>query len=133
MPKLKNTRHELFAQALATGASAVDAYEAAGYKRSNNGASRLADNEGVQARVAELQARHAAQCDVTVESLSAEFDEIKELAIGDDQYGPAVSALEKKAKLHGFLTTSKHEHTGKNGEAIETVTHIVREVVDAAN
>lgn len=131
--KLKNTRHELFAQALATGASQSDAYEKAGYKRSNNGASRLADNKDVQARLAELQARHAAQCDVTVESLSAEFDEIKELAVADGQYGPAVQALERKARLHGFLTTSKHELTGKDGAPIETVTRIERRIVDPAD
>lgn len=133
MPKLKNTRHELFAQGLAKGMSAIDAYVEAGGPRSEATVCRIAKREDIQARVAELQERHAAQCDVTVESLTEQFDNLRLKAIEKGQISAAVSAVEKIAKLHGFLTTSKHEVTGKNGEAIETVTRIVREVVDPAN
>ncbi|MBP0484660.1 terminase small subunit [Sagittula salina] len=52
---LPKERHEVFAQRLAAGASQVDAYEAAGYKRHAANAARLAANPDVQARVAELQ------------------------------------------------------------------------------
>lgn len=41
MPVLKNQRHESFAQALAKGMTASDAYTAAGYKGDRTAASRL--------------------------------------------------------------------------------------------
>lgn len=55
MPVLDNQRHEAFAQALAQGKSATEAYELAGFKPSRHHASRLATKGNVQARVAELQ------------------------------------------------------------------------------
>ena len=41
MPSLDNAKHERFAQELAAGKSAVDAYEAAGYRRNRGHASTL--------------------------------------------------------------------------------------------
>lgn len=117
--KLKNTRHELFAQGLAKGMSAIDAYVEAGGPRSEATVCRIAKRDDIQARVAELQARHAAQCDVTVESLTEQFDSLTLKAIEKGQISAAVSAVEKKAKLHGFLTTSKVQHTGKDDGPIQ--------------
>ena len=54
MPRIDNTRHELFAQALAKGESASQAYVLAGYRRNDGNAIRLKGNERVAARVAEL-------------------------------------------------------------------------------
>lgn len=56
MPVLDNPRHEAFAQALAKGNSASEAYALAGYRRNEGNAGRLNRNEQVQRRVAELQA-----------------------------------------------------------------------------
>jgi hypothetical protein len=53
---LKNPRHETFARALARGASQTSAYEAAGYGRRRDCASRLALQADVQARVEALRA-----------------------------------------------------------------------------
>lgn len=41
MPVLHNARHEKFAQALAKGMTATDAYTEAGYKRDRTAAERL--------------------------------------------------------------------------------------------
>lgn len=49
-----------------------------------------------------LQAEHAERHKVTIDSLTAEYDEIKLLAIAKEDYSPAVSALNGKAKIHGF-------------------------------
>jgi phage terminase small subunit len=64
MATLPNPRHELFAQAIAKGASQRDAYKAAGYavksdKGADASASRLLTQANLQARIAELQTRAA--------------------------------------------------------------------------
>ncbi len=58
---LKNARHERFAQNLAKGMSAGQAYEKAGYKRNDGSAGRLHRNAQVQGRIAELQGSAAKQ------------------------------------------------------------------------
>jgi len=54
---LTNSRHERFAQGLAQGKTADEAYKLAGYKANNGNCIRLKGNESIQKRVAELQAR----------------------------------------------------------------------------
>ena len=58
MPVLKNAKHERFAQGLAEGMTATDAYLFAGYnttvKQAGNSAARLRENPVVMARVVEL-------------------------------------------------------------------------------
>jgi phage terminase small subunit len=56
MPVLPNPRHEVFAQELAKGKPACDAYEVAGYNPSRSSASRLQQNADISARVDELLA-----------------------------------------------------------------------------
>src|ERR1700737_824120 len=59
MGMLDNPKHELFAQELAKGKTADEAYKLAGYKENRHNASRLKTNETIQARVAELLGRVA--------------------------------------------------------------------------
>ena len=54
MPVLRNSRHERFAQLLAGGKTATDAYELAGYKRSDSNGPALARTEEISGRVAEI-------------------------------------------------------------------------------
>ena len=54
MPALKNQRHELFAQTLASGKTAKDAYALAGYKPSESNGAWLARKEEISNRVAEI-------------------------------------------------------------------------------
>lgn len=54
MPTLRDPRHELFCQNIATGIGATDAYEAAGYARHRQNASRLMTRADIRCRIAEL-------------------------------------------------------------------------------
>lgn len=114
MPVLLNPRHETFAQAVAKGKSAIEAYEAAGYKPHRPSASRLLTNANVAARVAELQGRGARKVEVTLESLAAELDEARSLALAEKQSSAAVQATMGKAKLFGLLIDKK-QHSGAIG------------------
>ena len=62
---LPNIRHERFAQAIAQGKTATDAYIAAGYKArgksAGNAASRLLENDGVKRRLEEIAAELASK------------------------------------------------------------------------
>lgn len=102
MGALKNARHELFAQGLAKGRPASQAYVEAGYSFSEPNASRLTRNEKVQARVAEIKGKAAARVVVTVESLAHELEEARRIAIGEKQSSAAVQATMGKAKLFGL-------------------------------
>lgn len=66
MAALANAKHEAFAQALAKGLSASDAYVAAGYAESRSAASRLSTNVNIQARVGELLSRAAERAEIDV-------------------------------------------------------------------
>jgi hypothetical protein len=58
---LKNARHELFAQAVASGKSPSEAYVLADFKPSSANASRLLNRDSVRQRVNEIQAAMAAR------------------------------------------------------------------------
>jgi phage terminase small subunit len=76
MPVLDNVKHERFAQLLAQGKTATDAHEAAGFKRNDGNASKLAARPDVQARVKEITGAAAERCGVTVEKVVAELAKI---------------------------------------------------------
>jgi hypothetical protein len=61
MPPLPNSRREKFAHELASGHSAAEAYELAGYKPNYGNCIRLKGNERIAARVLELQAKITGQ------------------------------------------------------------------------
>lgn len=111
MSALRNARHEAFAQALAKGKSATDAMKAAGYSDPRN-SSRLTKNDEIQRRVAELQERGAKKVEVTVESLTAELEEARAIALKEKQSSAAVSATMGKAKLFGLGVERRH-HSGQ--------------------
>lgn len=91
------------------GNTQSDAYRKAGYntnnmldKTVNEEASRLFANPKISARVIQLQQEHAKRHNVTVDSLTSEYNEIKILAMAEKDYSPAVSAVNGKAKIHGL-------------------------------
>lgn len=102
MGALKNARHELFAQALAKGKPASEAYVDAGYAVSRPAASRLSTNVNIQNRVAEIQGKAAARVVVTVESLALELEQARAIALAEKQSSAAVQATLGKAKLFGL-------------------------------
>jgi len=108
MPVLKNARHERFAQELAKGKTATEAYTAAGYKGDRTAASRLSSNVNIAARVAELQSKTVKKAEITVQSLADELEEARAIALAEKQSSAAVSATMGKAKLFGFGIERRH-------------------------
>lgn len=54
---------------------------------------------------------------VTVQSLTGELEEARELAMKIEQPAPAISATMGKAKIHGLIT-DKAEHAGPGGKPL---------------
>lgn len=122
MPRLANEQWELFAQGVAKGLTFTKAYEKAGYDATGMSASvsasRLLNNANVSDRVAELQDMAAQKTLVTIEKLTDELEEARNLAMCDDKgAAAAVSAVMAKAKLHG-LDVNKTDVNVKGGITI---------------
>ena len=114
MPILANPRHEAFAQELAAGHSAVEAYKRAGYKPNYGNCSRLKGKESIVTRVLELQRRGAVRAEVTVASLVQELDEARIDALRLGQISAAVAATLGKAKVTGQII--ERAEVGQPGE-----------------
>jgi phage terminase small subunit len=67
MPALENSRHELFAQAVASGKSASEAYRRSGAndKNADVHAARLMVNDSICKRVAELKAAQSQKSELS--------------------------------------------------------------------
>lgn len=112
MAALANHRHERFAQELAKGKSASEAYVAAGYAESRSAACRLATNVNVQSRAAELKERGAIKAEVTVATLLAEAEAARILAMSIDQPSAAIAAVKEKGILAGVrIEKSERKNT----------------------
>src|SRR6516165_5370817 len=103
MAPLRNPRHEAFVRSLLEGKSALDSYEAAGFRRDDGNAARLRRNPKVEARLAELQAEVAGAAKVTVESLLAELEDARIRATDVKQLSASIRAIEAKPKLAGLM------------------------------
>lgn len=107
MAALVNAKHERFAQQLAKGVTATDAYVLAGYKANDGNAATLKGNQRISDRVAELLERAAVRTEITVANIT---DRLLKIAAkgeaGDD--APLLSvgraALMDAAKLNGLIT-----------------------------
>jgi phage terminase small subunit len=113
MPVLNNPRHERFAQELAKGKTADEAYVIAGYQENRCNASRLKTNENILNRIAELQQRTAERALVTAESLLKEAEEIRVAALAAGSYAAAISAVKEKGILAG-VRVEKSERKSVN-------------------
>lgn len=106
MPILSNPRHERFAQELAKGKSADEAYQEAGYKPDRGNASRLTAKDSIRTRVNEIQNRGAIRAELTVASITENLMRIAEKA---EQLGEASglavarAAQMDAAKLNGLI------------------------------
>ena len=80
MPVLTNPKHELFAQALAKGSTADQAYQDAGYKANSGNAATLKGNQRIKDRVVELQGRAAERTIYTIEDIVQQLAEDREFA-----------------------------------------------------
>jgi len=117
-------KQEAFARFVSEGDTLAGAYRKA-YNAENmqnnsihvNASQIMADTK-ISLRVAELQELAAERTLVTIESLTAELDEDRQLARNEGQASAAISAVMGKAKLNGLLK-DKLEHTGQIVQRIE--------------
>jgi len=100
MPVLANARHERFAQAIAGGMTADDAYVDAGYKEHRGNASTLRANKNIQKRVAEILAAGAERAEITEERVLRELAKI------------GFSDIRKAIKWNGHLITEQGNPDG---------------------
>lgn len=103
---LDNPKHERFAQLLAKGLTATEAYEQAGYAPNDGNAARLKGNDRIAARVAEIQERAAVRTEVTVASITAKLLAIAEKAeVAEEASLLAVARASymDAAKLNGLV------------------------------
>lgn len=128
MPQLSNSKHERFAQEIAQGRSASEAFVLAGYAKNDSNAARLNENERVKARVAELIAerveinreginRAVERVQVSVESLLREAEAVRAKALEAGQFAAAISAIKEKGILAG-LRVEKREQAHRTAEAL---------------
>lgn len=106
MSALSNPKHERFAQELAKGATADEAYQSAGYKPDRGNASRLTANDNVQQRVAEIQERAAVRAEITVADLTARLLAIAakgEVSAEAPMLNVARASIMDAAKLNGLI------------------------------
>ncbi len=90
-------------------------------KTADASASRLLKNVKVQKILENGQKQTEQKNLITREGLIAEMNELKLLATADNQLGVVAKVIDMKARMIGAFT-DKHEITGANGGAIETVT-----------
>jgi phage terminase small subunit len=121
-------KQEKFAQSIASGMS-----QAAAYRESDNlkptksmdaihiAASVLASDGRIVKRIAELRAPIIKKVGITLENHLNELQILRDLAKNDAKYGPAIQAEIARGKASG-LHVEKHEHTGKDGAPIQTIT-----------
>ena len=108
MGQLKNHQWETAAQVFVATGNKTEAYRQAGYstnmtdKAISTKVQRGINNGAVLGRVAELQAEQAKLHAVTVESLTAQLREDRQLAYSVKNPSAAVSAVMGMARLHGL-------------------------------
>ena len=103
MPVLPNQRHEKFAQLLAEGKSAAEAYVLAGYRANRHNAARLKSFEPVRQRLLEIQTAGANRAEITLAGVLSELDQAIEIAKAKGQPNALVNAAQLRAKLGGLL------------------------------
>lgn len=102
-------KQDAFARYIAAGesysAAYAKAYDAARMSRGSihSEASKLMAQDRITRRVAELQNRSGREAAYSVQDALGELEELRALALAQGQYSTAISAVEKKAKLHGLF------------------------------
>ena len=106
MSALTNAKHERFAQAIAKGKTATEAYVLAGYKANDGNAATLKGNQRISERIAEILENAAVRAEISVASVTENLTRIAQKAEKlSDASGLAVSraAWMDAAKLNGLI------------------------------
>ena len=114
MPILQNQRHESFAQALAQGKTADEAYAQAGYKPNRKNAWRLKTNEDIAARVAELGAKAADKAEWSAADRLLSLKAIHDAQTSKDPR-VAIAAIAEANKMQGSHAPAKSEVSEPGG------------------
>lgn len=109
MAKELTPQQELFCQKyIECKGNASEAYRQS-YNPSDPGADwvkieacRMLQDPNISLTIEALQAEQRERNKVTLDSLTAEYEEIKRLAMMKEELSAAVAALNGKAKIHGF-------------------------------
>jgi len=102
------TKQEKFCKSFIETGNASEAYRRSYDCKNCNGptinrnAIALLDNNKIATRVGELQTQLQKKFEVTVETLTKELDEDRQLARSLGQPGAAISAVNVKARIHGL-------------------------------
>lgn len=106
MAALDNPRHERFAQELAKGKTADEAYQEAGYKANRGNAATLKAKQNISDRVSEITERAATRTEISVASITERLlaiatkgEESREAAM----LAVARASLMDAAKLNGLV------------------------------
>lgn len=106
MAPLHNGRRERFAQLVAEGRSAAEAYTEAGFRESRQNAHRLANDPAVRARITQLQRGAAMRAEITLADVT---ENLKRIAAAAEAEGgaPGLSVARAAwmdvAKLNGLV------------------------------
>ncbi|MAD47779.1 MAG: hypothetical protein CMQ53_00325 [Gammaproteobacteria bacterium] len=82
----------------------------AGYENPGVAATRLLSDQQyahVQEKIMELKAVQRAKNEITFEGIATKLGEIRDVALADGSYGPAVTAEMARAKLAGLMVDRK--------------------------
>jgi Terminase small subunit len=107
MSTLPNPRHERFAQELAGGKTADEAYQLAGYRKDRGNAARLTANDSIRSRVAELQTASAEKAAITKAWVLGQLCDVLRDARADRNHQAANRALELVGKEIGMFVDRK--------------------------
>ena len=98
-------KYTLFIEAYCMGRNATQAAIAAGYspKTAHVQGSRMLRNIKISSNIEGRLQDHRKRCNVTMETLTAELEKARLLAMKANKPSAAVRAITAKAKLHGYI------------------------------
>lgn len=111
---LSNPRHEAFAQALAKGKTADEAYQHAGYRPNRHNAAALARKQHISTRVRDLQHRTAEKSTWSAAERMKSLQAIHDAQVDKDPR-TAIAAIQEANKMDGSHAAQKHQHAGAIG------------------
>lgn len=113
MPALGNPKHERFAQELAKGKTATEAYVLAGYKPNDGNAATLKGNQRISGRVAEIIDRASVRVEITLARLMEMAATVYNAALEQGQNAAAIAAVKELGVLTGHRV-ERRENTNRN-------------------
>ena len=115
MPSLRNPKHERFAQLVASGMTAQNAFTQAGFKAKQN-APRLRNNELVSKRIEELQIRNERKAEMAALSRDELINILSEIVhaarnrLPEARTADGLKAAELLTRICGYNEPEKHMH-----------------------